>query len=72
MEFNSGFKGLNIAFPYGERKGKYCAATRVCGPGSTVGIATVYGLDGLGIESRGGDEIFRACPDRPWGPTSLL
>jgi hypothetical protein len=24
----------------------------ICGPGSVVGIATGYGLDGLGIESR--------------------
>jgi len=30
-----------------------------CGPGSVVGIATDYGLDGLGIESRGG-AIFSA------------
>jgi len=44
----------------------------VCiGPGSVVGIATGYGLDGPGIESRWG-EIFRTCPDRPWGPPSLL
>ena len=42
-----------------------------CGPGSVVGIATAYGLDGPGIESRWG-EIFRTSPDRPWGPTSLL
>jgi hypothetical protein len=42
-----------------------------CGPGSSVGIATGYGLDGPGIESRWG-EIFRTCPDRPWGPPSLL
>ena len=41
------------------------------GPGSVVGIATAYGLDGPGIESRWG-EIFRICPDRPWGPPSLL
>jgi hypothetical protein len=34
------------------------------GPGSSVGIATDYGLDGPGIESRW-DEIFRTCPDRP-------
>jgi len=34
-----------------------------CGPGSVVGIATAYGLDGPGIESRWG-EIFRTCPDR--------
>jgi hypothetical protein len=31
------------------------------GPGSSVGIATGYGLDGPGIESRWG-EIFRTCP----------
>jgi hypothetical protein len=41
------------------------------GLGSSVGIVTGYGLDGLGIESRLG-EIFRTCPDRPWGPPSLL
>ena len=34
-------------------------------------IATGYGLDGPGIESRWG-EIFRTCPHRPWGPPSLL
>jgi len=33
-------------------------------PGSVLGIATAYGLDGPGIESRWG-EIFRTCPDRP-------
>jgi hypothetical protein len=38
---------------------------------SSVGIATRYGLDGPGIESRWG-EIFRTRPDRPWGPRSLL
>jgi len=43
----------------------------MCGPGSVVGIATGYGLDGPGIESRW-VEIFRTCPDRPWGPPSLL
>ena len=43
-----------------------------CGPGSSVGIATGYGLNGPGIESRWGGEIFRTCPDRPWGPPSLL
>ena len=42
-----------------------------CGPGSVVGIATAYGLDGPGIESRCG-EIFRTSPDRPCGPPSLL
>jgi hypothetical protein len=34
-------------------------------------IATAYGLDGRG-SNPGGGEIFRTCPDRPWGPPSLL
>ena len=42
------------------------------GTGSCVGIANGYGLEGAGIESRWGGEIFRTCPDRPWGPHSLL
>jgi len=42
-----------------------------CGAGSIVGIAIGYGLDGPG-SNPGGGEIFRACPDRPRGPTSLL
>ena len=46
----------------------FCIITS--GPGSSVGIATGYGLDGPGIESRWG-ETFRR-PDRPWGPPSLL
>jgi hypothetical protein len=41
------------------------------GRDSSVGIATRYGLDGPGIESRWG-EIFRTLPDRPWGPSTLL
>ena len=45
--------------------------TLISGPGSVVGIATGYGLDGPGIEFRWG-EIFLTCPDRPWGPPSLL
>jgi len=31
-----------------------------------------YGLDGPVIKSWWGGEIFRACPERPWGPPSLL
>ena len=42
-----------------------------CGPGSVVGIATGYGLDGPRIESRWRWD-FRTCPCRPWGPPSLL
>jgi len=37
----------------------------------SVGIATDYGMDGPEIEFRWG-EIYRTCPDRPWGPPSLL
>ena len=41
-----------------------------CGPSSSVGIATDYGLDGPG-SNPGGDEIFR--PSRPaLGPTQPL
>ena len=39
MGFNSGFKGLN---------NKCLLYTNICGPGSSVGIATGYGLDGPG------------------------
>ena len=42
-----------------------------CGPGSSVGIATGYGLDGPGIESQWRRD-FRTYPNRPWGPPSLL
>ena len=41
----------------------------VIGPGGVVGIATGYGQDGPEFDS---GEISRTCPDRPWGPTSLL
>jgi len=42
-----------------------------CGPGSSVGIATDYGLDGPGIESRWAAR-FSTPPDRPWVLHSLL
>ena len=38
------------------------------GPYSSVGVATRYGLDSPGIESRWGGEIFRIQLYRPWGP----
>jgi hypothetical protein len=43
----------------------------ISGLDSSVGIATRYGLDSPGIESRWG-EIFRTRPDRPSGTSSLL
>jgi hypothetical protein len=39
---------------------------------SSVSIVNSYGMEGPGIESRWGVEIFRNRPDRPWGPPSLL
>jgi hypothetical protein len=50
-----------------------CMSAKVVqrGPDSSDGIATDYGLDGPGIESRWG-EIFRTRPDRSGGPPSLL
>ena len=46
-----------------------------CRPRNVVGIATGYGLLATGSGDRfpvGGGENFRTCPDRPWGPPSLL
>ena len=44
----------------------------ICGgPGSVVGIANSLGWTVRG-SNPGGGEIFRTCPDRPWGPPSLL
>ena len=41
------------------------------GPGSSVGIATCYGLDSPESNPRG-VEIFRTCLDRPWALPSFL
>jgi len=43
---------------------------KVCGPGSSVGIATDYEMDGPG--SNLGGTRFSARPDRSWGPPSHL
>ena len=42
------------------------------GPGSSVGIATELQAGRSGDRIPVGGEIFRTCPDRPWGPPSLL
>ena len=44
----------------------------IYGRGSSVGIATDYGLDGPGSNPGGGGARNSAPPDRPWGPPSLL
>jgi hypothetical protein len=36
-----------------------------CGPGSSVGIATEYRLDGLGIESRWGQDFSHTSTQPP-------
>ena len=43
----------------------------ISGPGSSVGIASGYGIDRPGSNPGGGD-IFRTCPDWPWGQPSFL
>jgi hypothetical protein len=45
--------------------------TSFMGRDSSVGIATLYGLEGQG-SNPGAGEIFRSRPDRPWGLPSLL
>ena len=50
---------------------KFMKLLFIRGLGSSVGIATDYGLDGPGSNS-GEDEIFRTGPDRPCGPPILL
>jgi len=48
----------------------FTSMKHMSGPGSSVGIATDYGLDGPG-SNPSGDEIF--CLSRPpWGPPNLL
>jgi hypothetical protein len=39
---------------------------------SSVGIATRFGLEGPGIESRSVGDIFNTRLNRPWGLPSLL
>jgi hypothetical protein len=52
-----------------ETKCLFCIITTTYwGRDSSVGMATRYGLDGTGIESR----LFPTRPARPWGPPSLL
>ena len=44
---------------------------KLSGLGSSDGIAIGFGLDGPGIKLRWRRD-FCTCPDRPWGPPSLL
>ena len=44
----------------------YGIISHVCGPGSSVGIATAYGLDGPGIESRWGRDFPHLTKPAQW------
>jgi hypothetical protein len=59
------FWDYSVIFHYGRR------SVILWAKGAVVGIASGYGLDGLGIESRWGHEIIRIRPDRPWAPPNL-
>ena len=87
MGFNSGFKGLTSDARYPFRKVRHqilnfiiilkysyifnCLSYCRCGPGTSVGIATGYGLDGPGIESRWGRN-FPHLSKPALGPTQPL
>ena len=44
---------------------KNCKGYTICGPGSVVGVATGYGLDGPGIESRWGARFYTPVQTGP-------
>ena len=71
-----GFVGCETAFQTAWRVANLLQLlevhTKVIGPDSSDGMATCYGFDGPGFESQWGGEILHICPDRPWGPPSLL
>ena len=76
MEHNSRYKSHNSSRSPKLRLIQKCVIYKdlhvLCGPGSSVGIATELraGLSGDRIPA--GGEIFRTCPDRPWGSPSFL
>jgi len=56
-------EGRRVTICWGGKTNNVCICMKcLCGPGSSVGIATDYGLDGPG-SNPGGDKIFR--PFRP-------
>ena len=71
LDSSLGLRLFNDAIPVRDSSENREFAPKLCGPGSSVCLATGYGLDGPGSKL-GGGEIFRTCPDRPWGPPSLL
>jgi hypothetical protein len=56
---------------------KTVAYAKYCEPGSSVSVVSGYRLDGRAIEVRSPTEtkgffLYPLCPDRLWGPPSLL
>ena len=49
-----------------------CLSNKFSGPDSSFGIATELRAGRSGDRIPVGGDIFRTCPDRPWGPPSLL
>ena len=67
------FRDTDALFVACKQNGLDVNAEKTKRRGSSVGIATRYGLDVPGVESRWGrGEIFRTRQDRPWCPPSLL
>ena len=50
----------------------YIILMATSGPGSSVGITTELTAWTVRGSNPGGGDIFRTCPDWPWGPPSLL
>ena len=55
-----------------DRRNNLVVYNTVCGPGSSVGIETGYGLDVPRIESRWGARFSAPVQTAPWGPSILL
>jgi len=69
MGFNSGFKGLMID--------THCTdfqeiVTMILSGDLRLNKSINKGITNRKWSNSGGREIFRTCPDRPWGPRSLL
>ena len=71
VEFYSKNKFEKLVHLFGFHYKNISRCTVLCGPGSSVGIGTGYGLDGPGSNPGGGRD-FRTFPNWPWCPPSLL
>ena len=77
MGFNSGFKGLMTTTTNPTRNsrlilGHYCQLLVLQVPGYLSRYSDWLRAGRSGDRTTVGGEIFRTCPDLPWGPPSLL